>query len=167
MFDSVSFLQKKRKGFSLAEILVSCAIIIALGGAASFGVGHVIDSGKYSSAKSGVSVVASALASYRNDTGNELPNSSGVGSDIEFLTKAVDGKGPWLTKDAVNDPWGEKYVYFCTAKSVGSPFAVVSKGKNKTLSLSAASFFAYDSTNDVVTLQNVTGKGDDVYVVIP
>ena len=114
----------KRKGFTLVEILVACAIIIALAAGAIFGVYSLLQSGKYNKAKTDVAAIDTALRQYYFDTGK-------AADSLDKLTVKDGTLGPWLDKDNLTDPWGSEYFYSLYGSGV---YFVLSYGSDKELS---------------------------------
>lgn len=112
----------RRAGFTLIEIIVSCAIIIALGAAAFLGAGTALDSGRYHTARTGTSAIAMALVQYKFEIGVLPTTDQGLGR----LTESVNGKGPWVSSESLVDPWGNDYHYNVNGRS----YAVWSYGKD-------------------------------------
>lgn len=113
----------KRNGFTISEILVSTAIVIALGLCAMVSCNDMLDFSKKSVAKNDVAVIASAVNQYKFQM-EALP------STLSDLTNASGSYGPWIDSDALIDPWGNNYIY--VFNSANNSFAVYSKGKNQT-----------------------------------
>ena len=115
---------KRRKGFSLPEILVACAIIIALSSAAFFGFNQAQHTRKMAQMNSDMEAIATACLAYEalsmNSTAPATLEALATGLTAEnsidgvahnnFLTssKANQGDGASLS---VQDPWGNAYVY--------------------------------------------------------
>ena len=119
----------KRKGFTLIEILVACAVIIALAAGAIFGVYSLLQSGKYNKAKTDVAAIDIALRQYYFDTGK-------AADSLDKLTVKDGTLGPWLDKDNIVDPWGTNYYYMYYSSGT---YYVLSYGSDKKLSTSVAS----------------------------
>lgn len=119
----------KRKGFTLIEILVACAIIIALAAGAIFGVYSLLQSGKSNKAKTDVATIDTALRQYYFDTG-KMPSS------LDVITVKDGSLGPWLDKDNLTDPWGSEYYYALYGSGV---YYVLSLGSDKELSTNVGS----------------------------
>lgn len=113
--------QKASKGFSFPEILVTLGVIIALASGAVATADNMMRAGRYNATKSTVSAISVAVAEFRYEV-DRFPTS------LTELTTAVDGKGPWLSADGLQDPWNHTYMYEVTSDS--SRFAVWSAGPN-------------------------------------
>ena len=117
----------KRKGFTLMEILVACAIIIALSVGAFFAYQQAQQTRKMAQMNQDMEAIANAALSYEAmSTDSALPDSiatmiTGLSSD-----KSIDGsehklltqfKGGAEATD-VTDPWGAAYTYSASDRTV-------------------------------------------------
>lgn len=99
------------KGFSFMEVLVVMCAVVALSAGAFVAGGHILDSGRYHTAKSDAAAISMAITQYKFETGS-YPTS------ISDLTKSVGQYGPWLADKNIKDPWGRDYNYsFWSASS--------------------------------------------------
>lgn len=134
----------KRKGFTLMEILVACAIIIALSVGAFFAYQQAQQTRKIAQMNQDMEAIANAALSYEAmSTDSSLP--ADIATMITGLPadKSIDGsahklltqfKGGKETTD-VSDPWGGSYTYSdtdrtvtCTPKDAsGADMAVVTR----------------------------------------
>lgn len=117
----------KRKGFTLMEILVACAIIIALSVGAFFAYQQAQQTRKMAQMNQDMEAIANAALSYEAmSTDSTLPDS--IATMISGLTadKSIDGsehklltqfKGGKEGTD-VTDPWGAAYTYSATDRTV-------------------------------------------------
>jgi len=103
--------KKRREGFTLIELLIVMVILgllAALVGPRMFG---KVGSSKLKAAKVQISLLETALDTYRLDVGKYPTTDQG----LEVLrTKPSDVEkwdGPYLPKDVPMDPWGKPYVY--------------------------------------------------------
>lgn len=92
------------KGFSFMEVLVVMCAVVALSAGAFVAGGHILDSGRYHTAKSDAAAISMAITQYKFETGS-YPTS------ISDLTKSVGQYGPWLADKNIKDPWGRDYNY--------------------------------------------------------
>ena len=117
----------KRKGFTLMEILVACAIIIALSVGAFFAYQQAQQTRKMAQMNQDMEAIANAALSYEAmSTDSSLPES--IATMITGLSadKSIDGsehklltqfKGGAEATD-VTDPWGAAYTYSATDRTV-------------------------------------------------
>ena len=103
--------KKRREGFTLIELLIVMVILgllAALVGPRMFG---KVGSSKLKAAKAQISLLETALDTYRLDVGKYPTTDQG----LEVLrTKPSDVEkwdGPYLPKDVPLDPWGKPYIY--------------------------------------------------------
>lgn len=82
----------------------------------SLGAKPVLDSGHFTTAQSGVGALAVAISTYKFKLGS-YPDA------LKTLTSSANG-GPWVTEDALKDPWDKDYKY----ESDKTNFAVWSCG---------------------------------------
>lgn len=121
------FQNAKRKGFTLMEILVACAIIIALSVGAFFAYQQAQQTRKMAQMNQDMEAIANAALSYEAmSTDSALPDS--IATIITGLSadKSIDGsqhklltqfKGGAEATD-VTDPWGAAYTYSATDRTV-------------------------------------------------
>ncbi len=121
------FQNAKRKGFTLMEILVACAIIITLSVGAFFAYQQAQQTRKMAQMNQDMEAIANAALSYEAmSTDSALPDS--IATMITGLSadKSIDGsqhklltqfKGGAEATD-VTDPWGAAYTYSATDRTV-------------------------------------------------
>ncbi len=120
--------KKRREGFTLIELLIVMVILgllAALVGPRMFG---KVGSSKTKAAKAQISLLETALDTYRLDVGKYPTTDQG----LEVLrTKPSDVEkwdGPYLPKDVPMDPWGKPYVY--RAPGEHGDFDIISYGSD-------------------------------------
>ena len=118
---------KFKKGFTLIELLVVIGIIVLLAGIVMPNFMKQIDKAKKTRARADIHSVENALAMYQVDfgvypgdknaggedlSGDPDDNITGAGELKDMLqTAGTNGRGPYLSKDIPNDPYGTKYNY--------------------------------------------------------
>lgn len=117
----------KRKGFTLMEILVACAIIIALSVGAFFSYQQAQQTRKMAQMNQDMEAIANAALSYEAmSTDSTLPDSIATMITGLAADKSIDGsehklltqfKGGAEATD-VTDPWGANYTYSATDRTV-------------------------------------------------
>lgn len=111
--------EKARSGFTLLEIVVACAIVVAMSAGSYLGGSAYLALGRYNRARADVAALAMAVSQYRL----ELDEWPGALSKL----KSADGDfGPWVDSDLLTDPWGNSYQYYYDEDE--GVFAVWSKG---------------------------------------
>jgi len=117
-------LNKKRKGFTLMEILL---VVIIIGLLASLIMPNLMgrfERSKEEIAKAQVELLSSAVQAFMLDLGR-CPNG------LEELIQSQDPKwrGPYLSKREIpKDPWGRDYIFKCPGEH--GPFDIYSLGPN-------------------------------------
>lgn len=117
----------KRKGFTLMEILVACAIIIALSVGAFFAYQQAQQTRKMAQMSQDMEAIANAALSYEAmSTDSTLPDSIATMITGLAADKSIDGsehklltqfKGGAEATD-VTDPWGAAYTYSATDRTI-------------------------------------------------
>ena len=118
----------KKKGFTLMEILVACAIIIALSVGAFFAYQQAQQTRKIAQMNQDMEAITNAALSYEAMSLDSTPPASiqalitGLSADESvdgaahtFLTQV---KGNSTSTESVLDPWGTAYVYDSSARTV-------------------------------------------------
>ena len=124
------FQSAKRKGFTLMEILVACAIIVALSVGAFFAYSQAQQTRKMAQMNQDMEAIANAALSYEAmSTNSTLPadfatligglkaGDSIDGSEHKLLTKSKNGEDV-TDAAAFTDPWGGSYTYSATDRTV-------------------------------------------------
>ena len=96
--------KEKRCGYTFMELLLCLGVIMILGYGSVVGVRHYYNASRYDIAKSDLSVVAMAVSKYHFETGSYPEN-------LDVLTIRKVPYGPWITKEKLVDPWGNRYNY--------------------------------------------------------
>jgi general secretion pathway protein G len=91
-----------RRAFTLMEMLIVVAIIVALAGIGAFYVLPQLAKSKEKIAKVSAENVSKALEAYKVDHG-AYPN------DIGALTVKDEAGGPYIAAEGLLDPWGNQY----------------------------------------------------------
>jgi general secretion pathway protein G len=91
-----------RRAFTLMEMLIVVAIIVALAGIGAFYVLPQLKTSKEKLAKAGAINVEKALTAYYTDH-QHYP------TDINLLSQKDELGGPYIEAEGLNDPWGQRY----------------------------------------------------------
>lgn len=96
----------RRTAFTLMEMLVVVAIIVALAGIGGYYFLGQANQARINSAKLQVKQLTTAVETYANDHANSFPAS------LDQLFVKDEYGGPYLkSQDAIIDPWGRPYQY--------------------------------------------------------
>lgn len=122
------------RGFTLIELLVVIGIIVLLAGIVMPNFMKQIDKAKKTRARADIHSVENALAMYQTDYGI-YPGHKDVGENLStdaegnitalkrmLQTAGTNGRGPYLSKDIPNDPYGEKYRYIAPGNTGSSVY---------------------------------------------
>ena len=118
---TVAFLFPVRKGFTLVEILVACAIIVALAVGAII-IGHTyLEHGRFNKARTDVASISAAIKQYKFEM-DSYP------ATLQTLVTKSGQYGPWIDSDSLTDPWGHAYKF--SVDETNRRYGVWSCGKN-------------------------------------
>ena len=123
---------KKKKGFSLPEILVACAIIVSLSAAAFFGFNQAQQTRKMAQMHSDMEAIASGCLAYEAMNINGLPpddldalltgltaeNSIDNEAHERFVTSSKLAENGGGSATTLNDPWGTAYEVDGSARTI-------------------------------------------------
>ncbi len=99
-------------GFTLLEMLVVLAIMGLLAAIIAPQVLKYLGSSRTQTAKVQITNVVSALELFRVDVGRYPTQQEGLNAVVTAPSTAVGWNGPYLQKSsALNDPWGQPYLY--------------------------------------------------------
>jgi general secretion pathway protein G len=105
-------MKRKQKGFTLIEVLIVMVILgllAALVGPRMFG---KVGKSKQNAAQAQISLIGTALDTYRLDIGNYPSTDQGLEAlRVKPHDITTNWDGPYLPKDVPLDPWGNPYQY--------------------------------------------------------
>jgi len=108
------FLRRRRDdgGFTLLEMLVVLAIMGLLAAIIAPQVLKYLGTSRTQTAKVQIQNVVAALELYRLDVGHYPTQEEGLNAVITAPPTAAGWNGPYLQRpSALNDPWGQPYLY--------------------------------------------------------
>lgn len=106
-------MKKKRKGFTLVEILVVIAIIALIGSFALPTITKRLGFAKKNLVRSKMTLIEGALDQFMLDCGRYPMEEEAIEALIEAPADLEEKwAGPYLKRSQVVDPWGNEYMYF-------------------------------------------------------
>lgn len=100
---------KTQSGFTLLELLVVLMIIALLAGFVGPKLFSQVDQAKQKTARSQMKSLSESLGQYRLDVGQYQTASQGLKA-LTHMPSGVKGwRGPYLSQEVPNDPWGNAY----------------------------------------------------------
>jgi general secretion pathway protein G len=116
-----------RSGFTLIELLLVLVILAVLAAIVVPKFTGRTEDAKNKAAKTGISMISSALNSYEVDNGKFPSTDEGLAALITKPATATDWHGPYLDKTPL-DPWDHPYVYRCPGTNNPNGFDLLSMG---------------------------------------
>lgn len=116
-----------RSGFTLIELLLVLVILAVLAAIVVPKFTGRTEDARKKAAKTGISVISSALNSYEVDNGKYPTTDEGLNALIVKPSTATEWHGPYLDK-APLDPWDHPYVYRCPGTNNPNGFDLLSMG---------------------------------------
>jgi general secretion pathway protein G len=120
----------KNKGFTLIELLVVLVIITLLATLVGPQLFQKLGSSKVKVAGAQIKLIASALDTFRLDTGHYPSTDQGLQSLIKKPAKEKNWDGPYLADAVPLDPWENAYHYKRPGKE--GAYALFTLGQDKT-----------------------------------
>jgi general secretion pathway protein G len=99
------------RGFTLLELLVVMVIIGLLAGFVGPRFFSQIGKSEVKTAKAQITAIGKALDQFRLDVGRYPTSDEGLGVLFERVAGEPRWNGPYLSKAAPPDPWGQPYQY--------------------------------------------------------
>lgn len=106
--------RRPSRGFTLLELLVVIIVLGLLAGLVAPQIFGRVGEAKVTTARTQMSLVGTALDSYRLDNGAYPTTEQGLQALREKPARepiATNWRGPYLRKEVPLDPWGRAYVY--------------------------------------------------------
>jgi general secretion pathway protein G len=123
--------RRRRRGFTLMEILLVLAILVVLGSLVTFGYVTIQRNAMMDSAKTQIRMFEQAVDMYRLDVGKYPSGDQGLQALRLQPPDAAPNKwrGPYIQVEIPTDPWGNAYQYQEITDSLNQPsFEVMSNG---------------------------------------
>ena len=123
-------MKRKRKGFTLVEILVVIVIITMLATLITPNIFRQFAKAKVGLAKTGIALIETAMSEFYMDC-NRFPNQSDGGLDALLVAPPalIDfWDGPYVREKELYDPWGYPLMYQYPSAFSESPFDIFSYG---------------------------------------
>ncbi len=121
-----NFNPKKRRNFTLIEVLVVVMILVALAGIATPIYMNHVESSKVSTAKTQIKMLDTGVMSYKMSVG-VYPDSL---EDLVVDPGVDNWKGPYISTLTIPvDPWQQEYIYICPGETFA--FDIISYGSDK------------------------------------
>jgi general secretion pathway protein G len=124
-------IRRRRRGFTLMEILLVLAILVVLGSLVTFGYVTIQRNAMMDSAKTQIRMFEQAVNMYRLDVGKYPSGDQGLQALRLQPPDAPVNKwrGPYIQVEIPPDPWGNPYQYQEITDSLNQPsFEVMSNG---------------------------------------
>jgi general secretion pathway protein G len=127
--------RRRRRGFTLMEILLVLAILVVLGSLVTIGYVTVQKNANMDAARTQIKMLDDAVDQYRLGVGKYPSEEQGLESLRVQPPDAPPNKwrGPYLESDIPLDPWGNAYIYEETQDQYNEPsFQISSLGPDGT-----------------------------------
>jgi general secretion pathway protein G len=105
------FARRKRRGFTLLELLVVMVIIGLLAGYVGPKYFSQIGKSEVKAARAQMDALGKALDQFRLDTGHYPTTEQGLVTLVDRPANEPKWSGPYLSKAIPPDPWGNPYVF--------------------------------------------------------
>ncbi|MDR3432772.1 MAG: type II secretion system major pseudopilin GspG [Rouxiella aceris] len=113
-----------QQGFTLLELLVVLMIIALLAGFVGPKLFSQVDQAKEKTARSQMKSLSESLGQYRLDVGQYPTASQGLKALTHQPSGVKNWRGPYLSQEVPNDPWGNPYQWNNPAKDKNEIYEV-------------------------------------------
>jgi general secretion pathway protein G len=124
---------RSRRGFTLLELIVVVIVLGLLAGLVAPQIFGRLGEAKGTTARTQMSLLATALDNYRLDNGSYPTTGQGLAAlrDRPAAGPApMNWRGPYLRKDVPRDPWGNPYLYRSPGERNVTGFDLLSLGRD-------------------------------------
>jgi general secretion pathway protein G len=125
--------RRRRRGFTLIELIVVIIVLGLLAGLVAPQIFGRVSEAKGVTAKTQIELLGAALDSYRLDNGGYPTTEQGLAALREKPAAGpvpANWRGPYLRKDSPLDPWGRPYVYTFPGARNKNGFDLLSLGRD-------------------------------------
>lgn len=117
--------RKRRRAFTLMEVLLVLAILVILGSLVSVSYITIQRNSKINSARTQINMLKQALDVYQADVGTYPSDLTALYQPPSDLRNPKKWKGPYLDKQIPLDPWDNPYEYEVQLDEFGRPQPVI------------------------------------------
>lgn len=103
--------RRRRRGFTLLEVLLVLAILVILGATVTFSLTRAQTKAQERAAKVQCDSIAMLLDEYHIDCGTYPADLTGLRTEPSELAGMNKWRGPYGDKEIGKDPWGHDYQY--------------------------------------------------------
>jgi general secretion pathway protein G len=129
----MTFLGRRRSGFTLLELVVVIIVLGLLAGIVAPQIIGRLSEAKSTTARTQIELLSLALDGYRLDNGSYPTTEQGLAALRERPTRPpvpANWRGPYLRKDVPLDPWGRPYLYRAPGERNPAAFDLGSLGRD-------------------------------------
>lgn len=103
--------RRRRRGFTLMEVLLVVAILLILASLATVAISRTLKGTQSKQAKIDISTLSQAINVYFIDVGSYPPTLDALVVQPDGLANPQKWNGSYLEKELPADPWGNQYLY--------------------------------------------------------
>lgn len=124
---------RRRRGFTLMEVLLVLAILVILGSLVTVGYFKIQQNANFDMAKNQIRSLGTAVDAYQLHVGSFPNGDQGLDALRIAPPDVPQGKwrGPYIDKELPLDPWGRAYIYELAQTPNGDPsYKISSNGQD-------------------------------------
>lgn len=103
--------RRRRRGFTLMEVLLVVAILLILASLATVAISRTLKGTQSKQAKIDINTLSQAINVYFIDVGSYPPTLDALVIQPDGLANPQKWNGSYLEKELPADPWGNQYLY--------------------------------------------------------